>query len=47
MKPLAYESVVNFENSIAEYAGSKYAIAVETCTAALLLSCAYKKVKEV
>jgi len=47
MKPLAYESVVNFENSIAEYAGSKYAIAVETCTAALLLSCAYKKVQEV
>ena len=47
MKPLAYESVVNFENSIAEYAGSRYAIAVETCTAALLLSCAYKKVKEV
>ncbi len=37
----------DFEEAIAEYAGSKYAIAVNSCTNALLLTCAYLKVKEV
>jgi dTDP-4-amino-4,6-dideoxygalactose transaminase len=36
-----------FENTIARYCGSPYGVAVESCTAALLLSCLYCKVKEV
>ena len=43
----AFDSVKDFENTIAEYAGSKYAVAVETLTSALMLCCIYKKVKEV
>jgi len=43
----AYDVVRTFEQVIAEYAGSKYAVAVESCTAALLLSFAYLKVEEV
>ncbi len=39
-----FEAVRNFESDLAEYAGSKYAVTVESCTAALLLSCAYLKV---
>lgn len=47
MASLAYQVVQDFEQTIADYAGSKYAVAVESCTAALLLSCAYMKVGEV
>lgn len=43
----AFNAVREFEKTIAEYSGSKYAVAVETCTAAIFLSCVYKKVKEV
>jgi dTDP-4-amino-4,6-dideoxygalactose transaminase len=42
-----FDTVRNFEAALAEYAGSKYAVAVESCTAALLLACAYMKVDEV
>lgn len=42
-----YSVVADFEKELAEYAGSKYAVAVESCTAAILLSCAYLKVGEV
>lgn len=42
-----FETVRNFEADLAEYAGSKYAVAVESCTSALLLACAYLKVQEV
>lgn len=42
-----YSVVADFENDLAEYAGCKYAVSVESCTAAILLSCAYLKVKEV
>lgn len=42
-----FDSVRNFEQAIADFAGAPYGVAVETCTAALLLSCAYKQVKEV
>lgn len=42
-----FDSVRNFEKALAEYAGSKYAIAVDSCTSALLLACAYMKVEEV
>lgn|SRR3990167_7954150 len=36
-----------FEKTIAKHCGAPYGIAVESCTAALLLSCLYLKVKEV
>ena len=36
-----------FENTIAKHCGAPYAIAVESCTSALFLSCLYLKVKEV
>lgn len=42
-----YEVVREFEAMIAQWAGSKYAVAVESCSAALFLSCLYKKVEEV
>lgn len=47
---MAYERnnvIRQFEDTIAEYCGAPYGIAVESCTAALLLSCLYLKVKEV
>lgn len=43
----SYQVVEDFERSIAEYAGSKYACAVNSCTNALLLCCDYFKVEEV
>jgi len=42
-----FKVVSDFERSIAEYCGSKYAVAVTSCTSAILLCCAYLKVKEV
>ena len=36
-----------FEDVIAKHCGAPYGIAVESCTAALLLCCLYLKVKEV
>lgn len=36
-----------FEDTIAKHCGSRYAVAVESCTAALLLCCIYLKVEEV
>jgi dTDP-4-amino-4,6-dideoxygalactose transaminase len=42
-----FDTVRNFEKALAEYAGSKYAVAVDSCTSALLLACAYLKVEEV
>jgi dTDP-4-amino-4,6-dideoxygalactose transaminase len=39
--------ISEFEKLIAEFANSKYAVAVDSCTSALFLSCYYKKVKEV
>lgn len=44
---MPYRVVDDFEKRIAEFAGSKYAVAVESGTAALFLSCVYKKVKDV
>jgi dTDP-4-amino-4,6-dideoxygalactose transaminase len=43
----AYQIVRDFESVMAQYAGSKYAIAVDSCTNALFLCCYYLKVKEV
>lgn len=42
-----FDAVRNFEKALAEYSGSKYAVAVDSCTSALLLACAYLKVEEV
>ena len=37
----------DFEREIAAYCGSRYAVAVTSCTSALLLCCAYLRVDEV
>ena len=42
-----FKIVKHFEEEVASYAGSKYAIAVDSCTNALFLCCKYLKVKEV
>lgn len=38
-----YSIVIDFEETIAAYAGSRHAIAVESCTAAIFLSLMYRK----
>jgi dTDP-4-amino-4,6-dideoxygalactose transaminase len=40
-----YKIVSDFEEVVADYAGSKYAVAVESCTAAIFLSLMYYNVK--
>lgn len=42
-----YLNVDVFERVIAKWAGAKYGVAVESCSAALFLSCVYKGVQEV
>ena len=42
-----FKVVEMFEEAIAEYCGSKYAVAVDSCTNALTLCCDYCKVGEV
>ena len=42
-----YEAVNNFEEAIADFCGSKYAIAVDSCTNALFLCLTYKRLHEV
>jgi dTDP-4-amino-4,6-dideoxygalactose transaminase len=41
--PLGFRIVEEFEKTIAEYAGAKYGVAVESCTAAIFLSLLYRK----
>lgn len=41
--PNPYQVVIDFENALAEYCGSKYAVAVESCTSALFLSLMWLK----
>ena len=43
----AYKIVEEFEKRVAEFAGSKFAVAVDNCTNALFLSCKYLKIGEV
>jgi dTDP-4-amino-4,6-dideoxygalactose transaminase len=43
----AYDVVRQFEQCVADYAGASYGVAVESCTSAILLSCAYWNVDEV
>ncbi len=42
---MAYKVVIDFEERVADFAGSKYAVAVESCTAAIFLSLQYHKWK--
>ena len=42
-----FKVVEMFEEAIAEYCGSKYAVAVDSCTNALTLCCDYYNVKDV
>ena len=42
-----FKIVQMFEEEIAEYTGAPYAVAVDSCTNALFLTCKYLKVKEV
>ena len=42
-----YSIVSGFEETVAEYAGSKYGVAVDSCTNALFLCCKYLNVKKV
>lgn len=46
MSSISYKVVELFEKTIAEYAGSKYAVAVESCCMAIFLCCKYFQVKE-
>ena len=41
------EVIRQFEKTIADYCGAPYAVAVESCSAALFLCCLYHKVEEV
>lgn len=43
----AYQVVRDFEETIAAFAGSKFGVAVDTCTAAIFLCCKYLQVQEV
>jgi len=47
MKHNPYKIVRMFEEEIAEYTGSPYAISVDSCTNALFLVCKYLEVGEV
>ncbi len=42
-----YKVVEDFEEAVAEYAGAPYAVAVDSCTSALLLAMKYCKVDKV
>jgi len=43
----AYQVVRDFEKAMADFTSAPYAVAVESCSAALFLSCLYCKVKDV
>ncbi len=45
--PNPFQVVKDFEKSLCDYTGAPYAVAVTSCTMALLLACKYLKVKEV
>ena len=47
MKHNPYKIVKMFEEEIADYTGSPYAVSVDSCTNALFLICSYLKVKQV
>lgn len=41
----AFNSVRDFESTVAKYAGSRYAVAIDSCSNALFLSCMYCDIK--
>ena len=43
----SYKIVSEFEKKVAEYSGSKFAVAVDSCTNALFLCCKYLNVKKI
>lgn len=47
MSSMPFAIVRKFEERIAEYAGSKFAVAVDSCCNALFLCCKYKRVDKV
>ena len=47
MTSRAFRVVEMFEEAMAEFAGSRYGVAVESCTMALFLSCVYREVDDV
>lgn len=47
MRHNPYKIVEMFEETVADYCGSKFAVSTDNCTDALLLCCEYLKVKEV
>jgi len=47
MRHNPYKIIKMFEETVADYCGSKYAVATDSCTDALLLCCEYLNVKEV
>lgn len=42
-----YKIIIEFEKQISDFAGSKYAIAVDNCSAAMFLCCKWLEVEEV
>ena len=42
-----YQTVSEFEKAVAEFCGSKFGIATDTCTSAIFLACKYLQVGEV
>ena len=47
MRHNPYKIVKMFEETMADYCGSKYAVSTDNCTDALLLCCQYLNVQEV
>ena len=47
MKNNPYSIVKMFEDEIADFTGSKYAVSVDSCTNAIFLICKYLNVSEV
>ncbi len=44
---MPYKVIKQFEEAVSSWAGARYGVAVESCTAAIFLSCVYRKVKKV
>jgi len=47
MPTKSYDTVYTFEKEVAKFSGSKYGVAVASCSDALFLSCVYLRVKQV
>tara|TARA_R110002167_G_scaffold48202_3_gene142435 strand:+ start:10 stop:633 length:624 start_codon:yes stop_codon:yes gene_type:complete len=47
MRHNPYKVVTMFEETVADYCGSKYAVSTDSCTDAILICCSYMKVQDV